>query len=247
MERPKEKDQLKDESEMAVNTIKYGWIFVLTGIVLLVTPEKIYAQQKNFNWGVRVGLNALTTMQYETYYRDELLPGGSYSNRNGYLINTFVRFNIKRLFLQPELEWNLYRQGLTFVLPDDAGNYSQNVVLNARSKALNGNFLTGYHIIDNGSSVFSAYIGTSFAGVYRRKYKTGLDHEYSDKRFHLKHLGIIGFSISVSKVYFDLRYVINQPDTNLKFSDIPDFPDIYKTIELRKNENVLSFSFGLMF
>ncbi|GHT10611.1 hypothetical protein FACS189426_11120 [Bacteroidia bacterium] len=230
--------------------LQYCSIFISALIVFFsMTGNQSFAQQKRVNWGIRVGLNALSTTRYETFYNDEAIPNDSYTNKNGYLINGFARFNIKRIFLQPEIAWNYYRMGISFSLPLEnvPDTYAPPTYMDINSKSVRGNFLTGYNIVSNKPFIFSAFVGTGFAGIYDTQYTTSLDEDYSNKDIHIKYVGVGGFSIIISNIHFDVRYEINQPNSNLNFDEIPGFPERYRGIDLKKNENSLSFSCGLIF
>jgi hypothetical protein len=214
-----------------------------------MTGSQSFAQQKRVNWGVKLGLNALSTTSYETFYNGKVIPNDSYTNKNGYLVSGFMRFNIRRIFLQPEISWNYYRMGISFSLPaeNEENTYMPPTYMDINSKAIRGNFLTGYNIVNNGPFIFGAFIGSGFAGIYDTQYATRVDEDYSNKDIRIKYVGFGGFSISISNIYFDMRYEINQFNSNLNFNDISGFPERYRGVELKKNENILNFSFGLIF
>jgi hypothetical protein len=215
---------------------------------LFVTGNQSFAQSERFNYGFKIGLNALSTMRYNTYYAGvkDSIPG-SYTDRNGYLVGAFFRVNYSRLFLQPEVAWNYHQQICGFWIPDasNSKNYSSKA-LNINMDAVNTNLLLGYGIIKNKPFLFDAYIGASLKWTYKIKYEISEEHQYSGKSDFFCYAGVVGFSVHISKLYFDFRYEINQPNTNLNFNNI-DMPEAYKGVFLEKNENILSFSVGMMF
>jgi hypothetical protein len=209
-----------------------------------------FAQQKKFNWGIKLGLNAVAVTNYETYNDGQLIANDSYTNKNGYTITSFSKFNVNnRIFMQPEVAWNYTRMGISFILPSEN---EENIPIfpthmNIKSQSARGNFLTGYNVVNNGPFTFSAFVGAGFSGIYKTKYITNASEEFSDNTLQIKILGIAGFSIIISRIYFDFRYEINQPNTNLDFSHISGFPEKYKGIDIKKNENILNFSCGFVF
>jgi hypothetical protein len=231
--------------------LKYCSVFISALIIFFsMTENQSFAQQKKINWGIKVGINALSTTHYETFYEGEAIPNDSYTNKTGYLINAFTRFNVKRLFLQPEIAWNYYRMGASFSFPiENATNtsYASPTYLDVNSSTIRTNFLVGYNVVHSDPFIFSAFIGSSFAGTYKTQYTTSMDEDYSNIDIHVKYSGFGGFAIIISKIYFDLRYEINQPNTNLNLRDIPEFSEKYQGISLKKNENILNFSCGLIF
>jgi hypothetical protein len=212
--------------------------------------NRIQAQSsdKKFNWGIRTGLNAISITSYKAYQADELLTNSSYTNKNGYLVSGFVRFNINRMFLQPEIAWNEYNRTYSFALPmENSSDYLPSVDLNINSKTVNPNFLIGYNIVKDYPFLFGAFAGVSAIGTYRTNYSIDTDQSFSKTGLSLNYSGILGFSINISKIYFDLRYEMSLPDTNSDMKKIPDFPDIYQNISIKKTETILSLSVGVMF
>jgi len=217
-------------------------------IFLFVTENQSFAQFDRLNYGFKVGLNALSTTRYNTYYAGDTTSGGSYTNKNGYLVSAFFRVNYNKLFLQPEVTWNYHQQNCGFMIPDaNNSNTYLSRALDINMDALNTNLLLGYSIIKDEPYSFGAYLGASLKWTYKIRYEINDGHKYSGRSDFFCYAGIVGFSINISKLYFDFRYELNQPDTNLDFSNIPGIPEAYRGVFLEKNENILSFSVGMMF
>ena len=223
-----------------------GFLFPIL-LIFLMTGNHVQAQSKRINWGFKLGLNALSTTSYEAYSGEEILPNSSYVNKNGYLINAFVRFNLQSIFLQPEIAWNNYRRECSFALPaENTNGYLPATSFDLNSKAVNVNFLVGYNIVDDRPYLLGFFIGTSFIGTYKTNYSSNIDH-FSNDKLRLNYAGILGFYINISNIHFDFRYEFNRPNTNLDFGEVSGSPYSYRSIVLEKNENILSFSCGLMF
>ncbi|GHT63378.1 hypothetical protein FACS189451_09980 [Bacteroidia bacterium] len=208
-----------------------------------------FAQYKRFNYGFRVGLNALSTTEYQTFYAGEPTSGGFYTNKIGYVAAGFFRINYySKFFLQPEIAWSFHQQDCSFGIPSASNSetyFTENLDINMNR--LNANVLLGYNLIKNKPYLCDIYAGASLKWTYRMKYDISKELRYTEKSDFSCYAGIIGFSVNISTLYFDFRYEINQPNTNLEFSDVPDIPDKYKGVFLEKNENILSFSVGMMF
>ena len=204
---------------------------------------------RNGNLGVRLGLNAVSIKSYEAYYADEILPNSSFINKNGYLVTTFARFNVKRIFLQPELAWNEYNRTLSFSLPsENYEGYYQPSELNSNSSTISANFLAGYNIVNDHPFLFGIYAGAALKGTYLNNYSLELEPEelYTKKDLFLNFSCILGVSVNISKIYFDLRYEMGLPN-DLILRGIPDFPERYQNVKLKITESILSFSCGVMF
>ena len=226
----------------------FGFIFLFLQF-FCITECNAQIKTPNRNWGVRLGLNAVSIKSYEASKGNEILPNSSHINKNGYLITTFARFNMKRIFIQPELAWNEYNRTCSFSLPlENTEGFAQPSDLNINSSALNANFLVGYNIVYDYPFLFGIYTGVAFVGNYANKYSLELEPEesYTKKDLLLNLTGVIGVSINISKIYFDLRYEMGLPN-DLILREIPDFPEKYQNVKIKKTESILSFSCGVMF
>ena len=226
---------------------RFGFVFLL---LLIACITECFSQIKlpKGNWGVRLGLNALSITSYEVHKDGEILPNSSYTNKNGYLITTFARFNINKIFLQPELAWNEYNRICSFSLPyENNDSHYPPSNLEIITKAVNTNFLVGYNIVHDYPFLFGIYAGSAIIGTYRTDYSTEQEESFIKTDLDLNLSGILGFSINISKIYFDLRYETSLPNANLNLKGISNFPERYQNVKINKTESILSFSCGVMF
>jgi len=217
-------------------------------LLIFMTGKNVTAQNQRMNWGVRLGLNAVSITSYEAFNVDQILENSSYTNKNGFLITGFARFNMNRMFLQPELGWSNYRRSCLFSIPVEESNTSSLPVnLNIDSKVVKSIFLAGYNIVHDYPFLLGFFAGSSLSGIYHTGYSMESDNSFSEKDLSFNYSGIIGFSINISRIYFDLRYEMGFPNANLNMRDIPGFPEYYHNVRIKKREEILSFSFGVMF
>jgi len=214
----------------------------------VICVDSVQAQPSKRNWGLRFGLNAVSINNYEVYDAGDLLANTSYTNKNGYFITGFARYNIDRFFLQPEIAWNEYRRTCSFSFPvEGANSIYPPINLDINSKNISTNFLVGYNIINDYPFLFGAFFGSSFTGTFRTNYSMETDKTLSKTGFSLNYSGILGFSINISRIYFDLRYEMCLPNADINLKNIPDFPENFKNVKIKKNESILDFSVGMMF
>jgi len=226
--------------------LRFGIVFCIC-LIGIMADTNVFAQSPKKNWGIRLGLNAVSITSYKAYQADETLANSSYTNKNGYLLAGFTRFNMNRVFLQPEIAWNEYRRTCSFSLPIDNSNYSYPPInLDIDSKAVNTGLLAGYNIVYDYPFLFGIYAGTSVIGTYRTNYSMEMEKTSPKTDWSLNCSGILGFSINISRIYFDLRYEMCLPHT-VDLNRISDFPTGYQDVKIKKAETILSFSFGVMF
>ena len=232
---------------------KKAYCFFLLFFLFLGKVNPAYSQKtfgnSIFNYGFKIGLNAISTNHYDVFQDNRKLKYGDYENRNGYLANGFFRVNFKHLFVQPEVEWNLYRQNAIIALPVsiEEGTYQSQETIKINSNAFNLYLLAGYNVVKNVSYLAGIYVGAGVKTQYKSSYDFGSNGNYKNTDLHDYYTGVVGVSINVGIIHFDARYQFHFFDTNLDFNTIENIPLKYQAIQLKKNENMLSFSCGVMF
>jgi hypothetical protein len=226
----------------------------ILAVLSLAIGQKTYSQTHPypysvFNWGIRGGVNALSTNFYEVSDGTDGIVPKPYKNKVGYNISLFSRINLGRLLMQPELAWNTYSQDLSFASTNPENSYITLTELSSKSNSVNINVLVGYNVIKEGPFLLNIAIGPSFKYIYKTHYN--IDNQSytveNSQYTHYKYSGIIGFAVTIAKFYFDIRYELNLPDTDIHLNEIPEIPESLKNVYIHKNENILSFSFGFMY
>jgi hypothetical protein len=233
---------------------KYRGFGIVLSLLCLIawTGQTAYGQsyrrydQQVFNWGVRFSLNASAIMHYNGSVDGEELLNETYTNKTGYGFYTFFRVNLDRFFVQPEIGWSQINKELAFTFPPETINPpATKLAINLQT--LNLNALVGYNITRTGPFVFNVITGASIRYKHNVHYDMNVQTDFQDSRNRYNPFGVIGFSTNISAVHFDVRYELSMWNTNIRFSDIPDSPDALQKVVIRKNENIISFSCGVMF
>ncbi len=201
---------------------------------------------KMVNWGFNVGVNALSTTHFDVFQGETRLENTSYTNEVGFTGGTFIRINLNNFFMQPEFAYYYSQEKFAFERLSSTGSPTQETSVNAHYHSLIVPVLAGYNIVKENHFLFNVYMGPDFQYRYRTSFDQGGIH-FINKSPQYSVNGIIGFSLNISHLFFDFRYEINRPNTNINFNDIVNAPEYLKDISVKKNENILSFSCGLMF
>ena len=223
--------------------MKNAILFILLAVTLNSFAQRP-RQEKSpvFNWGIKTGLESLSMTHYNVFSNETELSNAAYKNQSGFYINTFFRVNLKRVFLQPGVEWSRYDQDFSFDLLSE-----ENVNISTRSQNTNINALIGYNIVKNGPFLLNLLAGPSFCFNYKNKYDLSPEISLLERKSHTYTYGIIGFSINIARIHFDIRYKLNVFDTDIHFDEMPDRPEMLDGIVIRKNANVLGFACGVLF
>ena len=223
-------------------------IFFLTGSSAF-GQEPYSFNRRVVNWGLKAGFNANAMMHLYVLKEGEGegLDNVSFRNRSGSDITGFFRINLDRFFVQPEFGWSRLNSDMLFsFLSDDDSQQSVELLVKSQSVHLSG--LIGYNIKKTGPFVFNVIAGSSFHYKFDTRYSIlRPEIKLRDATPVYKPYGLLGFSMNISNVHFDIRYAISMMTTNIHFDDISNKPDWLSGVSIHKLENILSFSCGVMF
>ena len=230
----------------------YKFPLFLLLVFIAASGQKMHAQEDEFkhsivNWGFRVGMNALSTNHYSMFVGEDLLANSSNENNIGYGLAGYTRINLGNIFMQPELSCNLYKQSFSFALQDEDATIALLRNITANSYVGTAAVLAGYNIVKEGPYLLSFIAGPSIKYTYKTKYTSKSEANFTDRTVRYNYTGIVGFSVSVSRIHFDIRYEFNMPHSNVNFGDVSNASGLFKDIFIKKNENILGFSCGVMF
>jgi hypothetical protein len=210
--------------------------------------EQVYSfNRKIMNWGFKVGLNANAVMRIQGMQGEEELANVSFRNKSGCDITGFFRINLDRFFIQPEVGWSTLNKEIMFSFPSEP-TPAQVFELSLHTQTANVNGLIGYNITKTGPFVFNIITGSSLRYKFDTRYSVAYPKsEYRDSNPIYNAYGVIGFSMNISNVHFDIRYAISMFDIDMYFNDIADKPEWMENVVFHKTENLLGFSCGVMF
>jgi hypothetical protein len=226
--------------------------FLLLTICLFPAKQTLFGQLDKYNHhpinaGLKAGLNALSLSHYKAYQGEVELSNLSWKNKSGFDFNIFFRINLDRFFMQPEVEWSMYEQEISYSLP--AGNDYSSTHLSIKTQVAKVNVLVGYNMTKTGPFLLNFVIGPSFRDNFNSHYDNAiwLNSGLQNKKPCYSTNGIMGVTINIAKVHFDVRYEVSIFNSNISFDEIHDRPESLAGITIHKKENILSFSCGWMF
>jgi hypothetical protein len=232
--------------------IHFAWNLFLMIIFLIISGQNASSQFHNYqssaiNWGVKVGFSALSNYYCDVYNGNTALSGITATNKVGYNISSFTKINFYRVYWQPEISWTVYKQNISFELPDDENTYHVPTSISIGSYSGNVNAVIGYYIVKERPYMCSLFLGMSLRCVYSNDYDIKNYGVYSTDNTYFKYTLIAGFSFHIAKTCFDVRYEISKPNTDVYLKNTSNIPESLENIYIRKNENIMSFSFGFIF
>lgn len=209
-----------------------------------------------FNIGVRAGFNSSMFLVSKFKIQDVTIEDFQNNYQLGYFGSLFMRFNMKRHYLQPEIAYNISKSEISFDKlgaqhPDIEPDYA---TLRSTIYSFDIPLLYGYHIVKNGPYGLALFAGPKFRYIWQKKNHITFDNfdlkDISEELYPINFSITVGVVINISRVFFDFRYEQNVHNISKSVtyeSTTSDGGSKTNFIKLNRREQALSFSLGLFF
>ena len=210
---------------------------------------------KKINIGIKAGFNSSMFMVSELKIKDVTINEVQNNYKIGYFGALFMRINMKKHFIQPEVSYNVSKGEITFdklgsqhpaIEPDYASVQS---VLHSVDFPV----LYGYNVVKKGP------YGMSIFADPKLRYLWGKHNEITFKNFDQKGIheklypfnvsAVIGVGVNISRIFFDFRYEqgIGNISKSIIYDNInSDGSTGVSNIIFRRRDSALSFSLGFI-
>lgn len=212
------------------------------------------------NFGTKVGFTSSLFLISGFSVNDVAIDEVQNNYKIGYFASAFMRINFDRHFLQPEASYNINNCNITFnkPLPDSPMGESihQEASITSKIHSIDFPILYGYNFVKEGPYSLAVFGGPKIRYIWGKKSKITFEN-FDQKNIceQLRPLNLsftIGTSVTISRVFFDFRYDIglhniskdvtcDTPASNLEEGAVTN------KIRFHRQDNVLSFSFGVFF
>ena len=219
------------------------------------SEKTVHSKQSKISYGVKGGFNS--TMIFSDVFTIGGVKVSDIQNnyKVGYFASIFMRFHIKRHFIQPELSYNINQASV--YIENNSDNKSlieENALIKNKLVSLDFPLLYGYKFIDRAPYGMALFIGPKIAWIWNQH--TDIDYSgfyqksIEEKIKPLNYSAVFGLAINISNIFCDFRYEIGL--NNISKSIVYNHqttPEVHNDKELvfKRRRNVLSFSLGVIF
>lgn len=210
---------------------------------------------KKVNLGIKAGFNSSMFMVSELKIKDVTIDEVQNNYKIGYFGALFMRINMKKHFIQPEVSYNVSKGEIVFdklgsqhpaVEPDYASVQS---VLHS----IDFPVLYGYNVVKKGPYGMSIFAGPKLRYLWGKRNEitfTNFDQKgIHEKLYPLNVSAVIGVGVNISRIFFDFRYEqgIRNISKSIVYDNInSDGSTGVSHIIFRRRDSALSFSFGFI-
>lgn len=211
---------------------------------------------RRFNIGVKAGFNASMFLVSDFKIMDVTIDEIQNNYKLGYFGALFMRINMKKHFIQPEISYNVSKCEITF---DKLGSHHPNIEPDYASvtsmiHSIDFPMLYGYNVVKQGPYGMSIFAGPKLRYIWGKKNKItfeNFDQKGIYERLYPFNLSaVIGVGVNISRIFFDFRYEqgLHNISKSVIYDNInSDGSTGVSNITFSRREQVLSFSLGVIF
>lgn len=211
---------------------------------------------RKINFGVKAGFNSSMFLVSNFKIKDVTIDEIQNNYQIGYFGAFFMRVNMKKHFIQPEISYNISKCEISFDKlgsqhPDIEPDYAS---VNSTIHSVDFPLLYGYNVVKQGPYGMSVFAGPKLRFLWNKRNEITFDNfdqnDIREELYPFNVSAVIGVGVNISRIFFDFRY--EQGLHNISKSVAYDNVDtngnpVVSDIVLRRRDNVLSFSFGVIF
>lgn len=240
---------------LAFSTAMWGQLPVVPGTDKPEHPQHTHRHDRRVNFGIKGGFTSSLFLVSDLVLNGTVIDEVQNNYKIGYFGALFMRINMKKHFIQPEVSYNVSKCEITFdklgsqhpaIEPDYASVQS---VLHSVDFPV----LYGYNVVKKGPYGMSIFAGPKL------RYLWGKHNEITFKNFDQKGIheklypfnvsAVIGVGVNISRIFFDFRYEqgIGNISKSIIYDNInSDGSTGVSNIIFRRRDSALSFSLGFI-
>lgn len=233
-------------------------LFILIMFSCTAYSQENVKKDKDFhvNVGIKGGFNSSMYFVDKFKVKDVTINNIQNNYKVGYFGSIFMRINMKKHFIQPELCYNVSRSEIIFDKkgsqhPDITPDYAS---INATIRTIEFPILYGYNFIKSGPYEMYFFLGPKIKYVWKQKSKMrfgNLDEKGVEEELYPVNISaVVGVGVRIARILFDFRYDagLYNISKNVSYENINNegIEEKSKIIFNRRN-NIMSFSLGFIF
>lgn len=210
---------------------------------------------KKVNFGVNAGFNSSMFLISDFTIHDVSIEGYQNNYKVGYFGTAFLRVNLKRHYIQPELSYNVSKSEISFDKlgsqhPDIEPDYA---LIKAVTHSIDFPILYGYSLVKRPPYNLSFFVGPKLRYIVQSKSNIRLKNfdqtEINEDLYPVVVNAVAGISVSISNVFFDFRYEqgLHNISKSINYNYTGTGRDGKSQLTLNRREQVISFSLGIIF
>lgn len=229
------------------------YLFCMISLCVFINAQESLLKQKDkvFNWGIKVGMNALQPDIDYLVVQDVTVNNIHTVNDVGYNVELLGRFNLNRFFLQPSVVWKYSKGDICFdlVRPPLVGTNDpviEDQTLSIKMYTLETPFVIGFYVVKENPYVLSVMAGTKFKYNYQTEYTSQKLGVYMDTPSSYYLSAYAAFEVVIGKLTFDFgyEYGINKMKSDFDFKH--DASEAVRG-KMKKRLDGISMSIGILF
>ena len=217
--------------------------------------KMVSKKHSTVSFGVKGGFNSTMLFADVFHIGGNKVIDTQNNYKVGYFASAFLRFNIKKHFIQPEISYNINQASVSIdVQPNNSALIPENALVKSKMISFDFPLLYGYKFIDKDPYGMAFFVGPKVAWTWDKHCKINYSGFYQKDIVEdfkpLNYSAVFGIAVNISNIFCDFRYEIglNNISNSINYNDTETAsPYNEKEIVFKRRRNVLSFSVGFIF
>lgn len=229
--------------------------FSASAVAETKNEEIVNPKHSTVSFGVKGGFNS-TMLFVDVFNIGGIKVSNAQNNyKVGYFASAFMRININKHFIQPEISYNINRASVYIdAQPDNSELLEDNALVKSRMISFDAPLLYGYKFVDKHPYGMALFIGPKVAWIWDKhteiEYSGFYQKDIKEEFKPLIYSAVFGLAVNISNIFCDFRYEIglNNISKSIKHNEqLTSIAHKDKEIAFKRRRNVLSFSVGVIF
>lgn len=237
----------------------YLLLWMLPLCLSAFAQEFIKIEEKAFNWGGEIGVNAAIPVVKSLTIDDREMEDIRLQYQVGYQAALFSRINIDRFYLQPSLVWRYTEGDIRFNIPQEENSLPEGTDtptpigrnrITYKSATIEIPVMVGYYLIKEAPYALSVMFGPNAKYNYKTRYSTDLTdspREFEDDNTPFSISLAAGLGVSIGRLFLDFSYEFGLNEVASDFREIGTGTQPKGALSIEKRTNIMSFSLGFLF
>lgn len=231
-------------------------VFVLFALSSSAQVNKKNKYDKKVNFGIKGGFNTAMYFVDEFKIKDITITDIQNNYKVGHFAALFLRFNMKKSFIEPELSYHVSKGEISFDKngsqhPDIEPDYAS---INSTIHTIEVPVLYGYNFVKSGPYGMALFGGPKLKYVWNKKSTIEFNNfdqkGIEEKLFPINLSLVTGVGVNISNIFFDFRYEIGLRNISesVKYVESTNEGTVdVANMVFKRRSNLLSFSLGVIF
>jgi len=215
--------------------------------------SKVETNLKRVNFGIKGGFNSVLYFANKVEIGDETFNKMQTNYKVSEFVSAFMRINLKKDFLQPEIAYHVSRGDILFNKNQNSTTTTTQdiAVLSSKITSIEMPLLYGHYIVKKSNYGMTMFFGPKIKYIWKSKSNTSFNNfgydNIKEDLYQYSVNAVLGLGVNISNLFFDFRYEQGLNNISKTISAVDKETGNPAYIKVNRTASQLNFSLGFIF